>query len=158
MVKEGILEKQFCGMLSTSWKARKCKLIGQKLFYYIPGKESQIRGVIDFDLLSCGLQVQEDALIFRILILMSEKKFVFKASSKEEMRDWIYKLQKQIVLSKGHAKCLTRLAIQPKFWRKDRISEKALMQTANTGDLVLFRTYGFLAKVQRFFTCSAVGI
>ncbi len=164
-MKEGTLEKLGAGKFSSHWTARKCRLQGQKLIYYRSKAEGKMRGVLDFDLLTCALEVEfiskagkEKRVIgFRIHVFMSSKVFAFRAASVEEAQDWVKKIQKQISVSKGFGHYLTKVALQSAFWKFDRISQRTLMQTASTGDVILFRSYGFIANFQRCITCSSIG-
>jgi len=145
-----------CGRLITNWAPRNCKLMNHKLKYYKHENCKVAKGVINFDLLTCAIEV-EAPVTFRILILKSSKIFYFRASDPASLKEWVYAIHRQILLSEGARHPLTSVSLQPNFWKYDRMSQEALMQTANTGDLILFRSYGFMAKVQRLFTCSYTG-
>jgi len=144
--------------MCNTWSVRKCKLRINKLCYYHPGQDIAAKGVIDFNLLTCAIETEanntKDARKFRIVILKSDKIFLFQANTNENMKDWVLKIQKQIAGSDGFLRHITKVALQPYFWRRDRISSDAFFNNAQTGDLVLFRTMGYGGAMQRFFTCS----
>ena len=148
--------------MSTSkpqyWSPKVCRLIGNKLYYSNPKTDKETKGVIDFDLLTCALEVGKgESNTFRINVFYNERAFTFRAKTQFDAHQWIKAIHRQILASAGYHKGYTKLAIQPKFWKHDRISNRGLVEVGNTGDIILFRSYGFIAGVQRFITCSAVG-
>ena len=139
------------------WAKRRVRLVPGKLAYFIPDHEKQIRGIIDFNLVSCVLKVGNNNK-FRISILRTTKEFTFRCDTKIERDGWIKEIQNEIWKSKGYNKILTKVVIQPLFWKFDRISQEELMNTASTGDIILFRSHGVLASFHHLITCSKVGI
>jgi hypothetical protein len=158
--KKGLLEKA-CGKGNKKWVPRLCKLQDHKLYYYKVENEINVQGVIDFDILTCALEVESipngEAKVFRIIILKSEKIFTFRSESNADMKDWVFKIQRQISSSIGHFRDLTKVVIQPKYWKRVRISQDSFKRTAQTGDVILFRTFGCCGTLQRCITCSETG-
>lgn len=142
-----------------NFKAKICKLIGNKFCYYRNENQKKVKGILDFDILSCTIEIgKENSNIFRILVFKSSKYFTFKASCQSDCQIWVKGIHKRIISSKGYQKNLTKVALQPLFWKYDRISQKDVPIIGDTGDIILFRSYGAMASIQRFFTCSYVGI
>ena len=139
------------------WSKRIVVLISNKLIYYDLGNDDQAKGVLDFNLLSCDLKVKKkDPRIFMVVVFKSTRKFYFKSETLEIAKKWIKAINREIINSKGYHTNLTRVSLQPKFWKLDRISQDELMETAETADIVLFRTYGFMSKIQRVITWSRI--
>ncbi len=153
------MEKQ-CGRLFRTWSPRFCKLVDHKLVYYKSDTPKAARGVVDFDLVTCAVETEQNPspLAFRLLVLKSSKVFVFRCASSPDLLSWVAAIHSTITRSEGFRRDLTTVAIQPQFWRHDRMSQDTLLRIGNTGDLILFRSFGFTSVVQRLFTCSYIGI
>jgi len=140
------------------WSKRQLVIFVNKLVYYEMGNDLQAKGVLDFDLISCAIKVsREDQKVFKLIVFKSERVFYFRCLTEQETKEWIKSINEHIVTSRGYGNKLTRVAIQPSFWKFDRISQKELIETANTGDIILFRTHGFMSVCQRFITQSRTG-
>lgn len=83
------------------------------------GQFSKLRGVIDFDLLSCKLLIQggDTPKRFSIAIMANKRSFNFRCKSYEELRTWVRAIHTEMAKSKGQNQELTKVAIQKKFWR-----------------------------------------
>lgn len=141
------------------WGARLCKLRNSRLVYYKPTNVNVVSGVLDFNLLTCAVEVDRETAhnSFRIVVLRSSREFVFRAASNSDLMEWVYQIQRQIQTSKGYRHELTSVSIQPHYWRYMRVSPDVLRRTADTGDLVLFRSKGVLPWLMRTVTCSGTG-
>jgi hypothetical protein len=140
------------------WSKKNFVLVVNKLMYYEPDNKARVKGVLDFNLITCAIKVsRKDIRAFKILTYKSDRVFHFKCSTEQERKEWVKAINEQIVSSKGYQRNLTKVARQPSFWKFDRITQKELMETANTGDIILFRTYGLMSKFQRLVTWSRVG-
>lgn len=157
--KNGILYKKH-GKICEYWTPKLCKLYRNKLVFYSTENLDTIKEVIDFNLLKCTIEVSKvkDYNAFRILVLGSKKIFTFRLESYTQLKEWVYAIYKQIISSKCYRKNMTYVALQRHFWRYMRISPMAIQRTANTGDLVLFRSKGCMPLFLRCFTCSDSGI
>ncbi len=144
------------GRFFPYWGARLCKLRNNKFVYYKPTNVNTICGVLDFNLLTCAVEVHRttEQNVFRIRVLKSPRAFVFRAASNTDLMEWVYQIQRQIQTSDGFRTDMTAVAIQPAFWHYLRISPAAVQQTANTGDLVLFRSSGAMPWILRVLMCS----
>jgi len=140
------------------WSEKNCVLIGNKLMYYGPDNNKWLKGILDFNLITCAIKAsRKDVRVFKVIVWKSDQIFHFRCSTEQERKEWVKAINEQIVSSKGYKKNLTKVAIQPRFWKFDRMTQKELIETATTGDIILFRTYGFMSKFQRTITCSRVG-
>ena len=101
---------------------------------------------------------KSDPKVFRISVLKATRSFTFRCENEENAKDWIKLIHEQILTSKGHSKVMTKTSIQEKFWKFDRISPQQLAEISDTGDIILFRSYDFICKLQRSLTCRNVGI
>lgn len=134
-------------------------MVSNKLLYYEPENNVQAKGVLDFNLISSAIKIsKKDQKVFKIVTFKSDKVFHFRCPTEQETKEWVKMISGQIVTSKGYQSNLTRVAIQSSFWKFDRITQKELLETAKTGDIVLFRSYGLMPKFQRLITCSRIGI
>ena len=155
-MKKGVIEKKHPKF--STWSKRNVILVPNKIFYYEPGNDVQAKGVLDFNLISCTIGVKKNqSNIFKLQILKSNREFYFRCQDEKEAKEWIKAISDQITSSKGYQKNLSRVSIQPKFWKLDRISQSELMEIADTGDIVLFRTYGMMPIIQRIITWSRIG-
>lgn len=111
---------------NLGWQKRRVVLDKRKLKYYKretkgpnKGKYTKLRGVIDFDLMSCKLFVEDnkDPLRFSIEILATQHSFQFKSTNYEDFRKWVRRVTAVIEHSKGLALKLTKVAIQKNFWK-----------------------------------------
>ena len=143
----------------STWTDKNIILYPNTLFFYSFDNNVQAEGVLDFNLISAIIKVKtEDTKIFEILIFKLSCTFCFRCPDKDTAKEWLKAINYQITTSKGYQKSLTKVSLQPGFWKFDRISEKDLIENSMVGDIVLFRAYGFIPAVQRFFTCSRTGI
>lgn len=159
--KEGYLEKLSKSLIFEKWKQKYCKLIGHKLIYYNSEKSSVLKGIIDFDLVNCFLEISNKKskfFTFRIQILKSDKIFYFRIQNSKEGIYWVKLINFAIITSKRYKNPKITISIQRNFWKRDRISEENFRRNANMGDIILFRSFGCMAKIQRFFTFANVGI
>ncbi len=122
---EGFLEKRAHQWL-IGWQKRKVVVGDRKLKYYKKdtkgvnkGMYTKLRGVIDFDLLSCKLLVEsgDKPKRFQLEILANKRSFSFRCKSYEDLRTWVRVIHAEIEKSKGDKSDLTKVAIQRKFWR-----------------------------------------
>ena len=88
---------------------------------------------------------KSDPKVFRISVLKATRSFTFRCENEENAKDWIKLIHEQILTSKGHSKVMTKTSIQEKFWKFDRISPQQLAEISDTGDIILFRSYDFIA-------------
>lgn len=102
------------------WQRRKVVVGDGKLKYYKKdtkgmnkGQFTKLRGVIDFNLLSCKLMVENGAKPrrFQIDILANKRSFHFRCKCYEELRTWVRVIHAEIDKSKGDKTDLTKVAI-----------------------------------------------
>jgi len=142
--------------LLIGWQKRYLILDGRKLKYHKGRDGKKLAGVIDFDLLTCAIKIEDKAepLIFKVEFLATKRSFRFKTGSTEELKKWMVALNENMHSSQGSRVDLTKVAIQRNFWRYQRTSEQKFFQMADTGDILLFRGKSFGSKLQRAFTRS----
>ena len=88
----------------------------------------------------------------KISFIASDYILRLRAQNTEDLSDWVLALNLNISSSLGMRKELTLVISKAKFWRYQRISDYFFRRHANTGDILLFRSKGMVAKVQRGFT------
>ena len=81
--------------------------------------------------------------------------FEFKTKTEAECDDWVRKIAKSIKHSKGN--CDNLKIVGAKFWKGKNIREEDLLEHAQTGDILLFRSKSFNSKMQRSLTRSFYG-
>ena len=75
-----------------------------------------------------------------------------RAENAEDLDGWVLALNLNIACSLGMRKQLTTITAKAKFWKYQWISDYFFRRHANTGDILLFRSKGFVAKMQRGLT------
>lgn len=152
-VKKGWLYKKSTNTLIKKWLYRYFTLSDSKLLYYHSSTSTRQKGVFDFNQLSVA-SINSTSIKFEIQIAFIGSDYILRlrASNTEELSDWILTLNLNIACSLGMRKELTIVIQKPKFWRYQRISDYFFRRHANTGDILLFRSKGVVAKMQRGFT------
>lgn len=96
----------------------------------------------------------KDPLKFGLAFLgISERTFFFKASSKEDSIGWQQELKRHIEQSEGFKNKRSAHGIKEP-WRYDNISEKQLIEQADTGDILLYKSNNSGGKLTRTLTGS----
>jgi len=152
---EGYLKKQRPGLLHI-WQKRYIILANKKLLYYKDKNLEKFLGCIDFDLISVKIQESlKDPRVFEIIPHGGTRNFIFRAENENEAKMWTDALVIHAEMS-GASKLLTQksLVSQKNYWKNDRLSEAAFLAEVKTGDLLLFKSGTFAAKLQRSVTRS----
>jgi hypothetical protein len=131
------------------WQKRHLVLEQSKLKYYHSEKEPKPAGIIDFDVLTVEVTLENNDFI--LLITESPRNFHFRCKTEQEARDWVYFISLRSQFSKG-SKGISPVSLQRKYWKYDRISQYQFECQAETGDLLLFRGKSALSKMQRAVT------
>ncbi len=71
------------------------------------------------------------------------------------MKEWIRQLKISLASSKGTSQNLK--IVGSKFWKGTYIREEDLLNEAQTGDVILFRSKSFNSRMQRSLTRSYYG-
>lgn len=152
-LKKGWLYKKSTNTLVKKWLYRYFTLTDNRLIYFHSTTDTRQKGVFDFNQLSVA-SINSTAVKFEIQISFIGSDYVLRlrASSTEELSEWILALNLNIACSLGMRKELTVVIQKPKFWRYQRISDYYFRRHANTGDILLFRSKGVVAKMQRGIT------
>jgi hypothetical protein len=136
------------------YKKRYLVLKDKKLYIYKDENMDTLIGCLDFDLYSAKIDYCSiDMTRFRITPIGANKTFTFQANSSEIAKQWLTSIQEHIEGSecqKGY--CKLNLVIQKNFWKQEIISEKDFVLRADTGDILLFKSKTFAAKLQRSLT------
>eukprot|EP00742_Colponemidia_sp_Colp-10_P002997 GILJ01003198.1.p1 GENE.GILJ01003198.1~~GILJ01003198.1.p1 ORF type:complete len:467 (+),score=67.59 GILJ01003198.1:137-1537(+) len=153
--KSGYMKKKSPNPLK-GWQQRYFRLSDRKLNYYKDHNSKVQLGCINFDIVTVEVTVlgNDSPTRFRIAPLGSSRVFELQTESSEDLLDWARCLYKHINRSEGQRINMTSVALQSKFWKFDRISEKQFRDMADTGDIILFRSKDAVAKMQRSFTRS----
>lgn len=152
-LKKGWLYKKSTNALVKKWLYRYFTLNDSRLIYFHSASDTRQKGVFDFNQLSVA-SINSTAVKFEIQIAFIGSEYVLRlrASSTEELSEWILALNLNIACSLGMRKELNVVIQKPKFWRYQRISDYFFRRHANTGDILLFRSKGVVAKMQRGIT------
>ncbi|KAM3135611.1 hypothetical protein pb186bvf_012282 [Paramecium bursaria] len=150
---EGILLKK-----SPHWVQgygrRKCELNNRVFKYWLINGELQ--GVLNFDLQFYDFQEIFDQKGFVVEFRLKpvgkcEKIFQFKG---ENLKQWCDLIKVHLDASMGRVQKLTTLCNVKQYWRNECLSIEQLLETAEDGDLLLFRGKDLNCQFQRAFTQS----
>jgi hypothetical protein len=152
-LKKGWLLKKSTNNLVKKWLNRYFTLENCRLLYFHSESDKRQKGVFDFNQLTVA-SVNSTSKKFEIQITFFASDYILRlrAQNTEELSDWVLALNLNISVSLGMRKELTLVISKPKFWRYQRISDYFFRRHANTGDILLFRSKGVVAKFQRGFT------
>ena len=152
-VKKGWLHKLSSNTLVKNWLYRYFTLENCMLIYFESEEDTKQRGIFDFNQISVNtIDCTQHKFEIRMSFIGCSYLLRLRASSTEELSDWILALNLNASCSLGMRQELTAVSQKSKFWRYQRISDYHLRRNANTGDLLLFCSKGVLAKVQRGIT------
>lgn len=112
-----------------------------------------MRGCINFSLVDCSI-VRIDDIQFQINISGYDTKFILKAYSKMEQKQWINVIQQVIDSNQENKKIMFKMSRIGQYINENNITEEQFVEMAETGDIVLFETNNLGAKLQRKFTNS----
>lgn len=154
--KKGWLYKKSTNTVVKKWLHRFFTLNTCRLTYYHNEAEDRQKGVFDFNQLTvASINSTMKKFEIRIEFLGSDYTLRLRAENAEDLSNWILALNMNIGCSLGMRKELDSVIQKEKFWRYQRISDYFFRRHANTGDVLLFRSKGFLAKMQRGITRGA---
>ena len=152
-VKQGWLLKKSTNTLVKKWLNRYFTLENCRLLYFHSESDKRQKGVFDFNQLSVAtISSTMQKFEIKISFIASDYILRLRAQNTEDLSDWVLALNLNISSSLGMRKELTLVISKAKFWRYQRISDYFFRRHANTGDILLFRSKGMVAKVQRGFT------
>ncbi|KAL4428955.1 hypothetical protein ABPG74_011151 [Tetrahymena malaccensis] len=159
---QGKLMKKNQGLLNR-WKKYFCTLNDEKFSIYEEKKDNKnqldynLQLCINFQHLSCEIEKVEKKSQIVITIKNQKKKFKLKESSDSEQKleEWYQKI-KQVI--EDNQQIRSKQNIKPdkasQYIKSDIIKEEEFLQIAKTGDILLFKTNNFNAKLQRATTIS----
>lgn len=153
--KSGWLKKQSDNMLKN-WRWRFFVLKNGKLYYYKHPTDSKISGVLNFYQIITTLKVHNlpKPTMLSISVNGLTYKMSLKSNNHNEIQDWANCIQKHIDNASGRVKERIYTNLTEKLWKYERISEDFFTNNTTTGDLLLFRSKGLSAKIQRGITGS----
>jgi hypothetical protein len=131
------------------WQKRFLVLETSKLKYYHSESDQKPAGIIDFDVLTVEVILENNDFILEISD--SSRNFHFRTQTEQDARDWVYFISMKSQISKG-SKAISPVSLNDKFWKFDRISQHQFEDLAETGDILLFRSKSALSKMQRAVT------
>ena len=151
--KRGWLMKKSTNTLVKKWLNRYFTLENCCLLYFHSESDKRQKGVFDFNQLSVAT-INSTIKKFEIEISFIASDYILRlrAQNAEDLADWVLALNLNISVSLGMRKELSLVISKHKFWRYQRISDYFFRRHANTGDVLLFRSKGMVAKFQRGFT------
>ncbi|CAD8119501.1 unnamed protein product [Paramecium sonneborni] len=138
-----------------------CTLKSRRFTYYnIKNKEKPL-GILDFDFqkyIFTYVKSKDEAYIQSFILQPDgcEKKFEFVVPSRtrEQSKQWVSLIQQYIQQSIGCQNNIMSMSKYHRFWRHERILDHQILDQAQTGDLLIFRTKGTLQNLQRSITRS----
>ena len=148
--KEGFLLKRTTGLFRR-WTCRYFVLENSELKYYYDSSRSKLGGVLNFNVITADIQLKSKE--FHIIALGTNRTFRFKAKNEQSAIDWGYSISLTIALSKGKKRIL-HLHRKAVYWKHSLIGQKEFIQSARTGDILLFKGTGFSSRFQRIITSS----
>ncbi|OMJ91457.1 hypothetical protein SteCoe_5936 [Stentor coeruleus] len=153
--KSGWLKKQSDNIL-RNWRWRFFVLKNGKLYYYKNPTDSKFSGVLNFYQVITTLKVHDLPKPTSLSISVNglSYKMSLKSNNHNEIQDWANYIKKHIDNSYGRVKERVFTNLTEKLWKYERISEDFFKNNATTGDLLLFRSKGLSAKIQRGITGS----
>ena len=155
----GFLQKK-SPALFKSWQKRWIRLCDGQLMYFKQNSSTKdwdhLAGVLNFDLYECELHTDEKKLSFEIAIKGISRGFVFRCEFREELNMWTEALTQSLFQSEGVAHKL-RAPQTDRFWYVNQVTERQFCETADTFDIVLFKSKTSGAFVTRTFTGSEFG-
>ena len=101
---EGFLHKRSSGVIGSLWKLKYCILDNRKFKYYNEKHSINVRGVVDFDLYCCSVQMDHNKVNssqFKIKFHSSNKILYFKCESVTECTKWVSMLQNNLATGNG---------------------------------------------------------
>lgn len=112
---------------------------------------------INFDLITCKLLLnKKNKNKFKILILSNSNtivtKFKFENISKENFKSICNRINKIIILSKGYKENI--FLLDKNFLLSRYISLIDFVNKANSFDIILFKSFSKMSKIQRLITCA----
>ena len=151
--KKGWLYKKSTKVMIKKWTRRYFTLGNCTLIYYEKEDDSKQRGFFDFNQLSINaITCTQRKFEITITFIGSSFTLWLRAENTEELSAWVLALNLNVAASLGMRKEITCIITKKKFWRYQHISNYFFRRHANTGDLLLFRSKGFVAKMQRGLT------
>ena len=149
---EGYLEK-YSPSIFTGWQNRYFTLKNRKLKYFKDKNSKNPKGCFNFDFMTVDIKVSNDyPNEFRLTILGNDRNFDFRAKDEQTAKKWIYEIKNHIKSSNGHS---TQLRVDVKEpWRFDMLSENQFLESADTGDILLFKGSKAVQKTIRTLTNS----
>lgn len=149
----GWLHKKSTNKLVKKWLHRYFVLQNCQLLYFHKENDKRQRGIYDFNQLSVSvINSTQQKFEIKINFIGTDYVLRLRAANTDDLAQWILALNLNIACSLGMRKELTSVVSKKKFWRYQRVSDYYLRRHANTGDILLFRSKGFVAKMQRGIT------
>lgn len=150
---KGYLYKKSTNTMVKKWLYRYFSLGSCKLIYSNTEEDSKQRGVFDFNQLSVSeISSTQQKYEIKISFIGSEYILRLRTINTDDLSRWVLALNLNISCSLGMRKEITLISCKKKFWRYQRVSDYYLRRFANTGDILLFTSKGFGAKMQRGIT------
>jgi len=152
-IQKGLL-KMKGSYIIQGYQTRYVVLSEKKLFIYKKQDMEVLIACLDFELYTAKVDFcSMDQKRFRITPLGANKSFTFQATTSEIAKEWVNALFEHIDgndYQRGIFKL--NLDVQKIFWKQEIMSEKDFILRADTGDILLFKSKTFAAKLQRSLT------
>lgn len=148
----GYLEKKSSGLLNW-WKARYFTLKNRILTESLSEKANKPTLIINFDQISVGIEYFEGSNSEEILISISGSAGFRLRSTGCNLKKWVEIFVINICESQGVIKELS-ICDNQKILKYTRLSNRQFLNSAQNGDVLLFRSKEITAKIQRKVTFS----
>lgn len=135
---EGWLEVKREGLIWESWKRFYCSLSDCIFKGMDQPTDLRVKFSLNFNLVTVRVFIVDDEI--QIFPVGSSKSFHFKARSQVEFDAWAVALHCHITESVGAELPLIKTTQVRKYWRKNFITMEQLRTSAQTGDLLLFKS------------------
>ncbi|CAD8203272.1 unnamed protein product [Paramecium octaurelia] len=160
LVLEGEFYKVSPHLLETN-STYYCTLQQKRFTYYNIKNKDKPLGILDFDYqkyIFSFVKSKDDQYIQSFILQPEgcEKKFEFvvPTRTRDQSKQWVQLIQQYIYQSYGCQNNITSMSRYHRFWRHERILDPQILNQAQTGDLLIFRTRGTLQNLQRSITRS----
>mmetsp|Transcript_12777 Transcript_12777/g.23788 ORF Transcript_12777/g.23788 Transcript_12777/m.23788 type:complete len:353 (+) Transcript_12777:419-1477(+) len=152
-VKSGWLEKK-SPKIFIGWQWRYFELKDKKLYYFKNTVGRKPKGIINFDLVNIEIVDVKNSKEFMLVPHGCKRKFRIRAETVATKENWLNAISEHLMMSDGKSRKISRIVTTKEWWRIDRISELQFLHSADTGDILLFRSQDASSKLQRALTFS----
>ena len=149
LLKEGWIRKKGSRFFSK-WPRRYFLLENKCLYCYVSSNKEKFLGGINFDKISVYLKTFDKKQEIMLYPLSGQGFLGLKFEKKQDFDEWLELLENHIKSSEGVIKDLINVPL----WTLSRISINEFYASAESGDILLFKSKNFANSIQRVFSLS----